>query len=108
MTHPARRMEVLAAGFQEPATAAAAAAELRRVLDIGDGDLAIEEVAGDQEFVDGATIVLAGRIRESRLDEVETVLRRHGGVILTVVPERWTRPTVDTQRHEDDTTAASR
>ena len=100
-------MEVLAAGFQEPATAAAAAAELRRVLDIGDGDLAIEEVAGDQEFVDGATIVLAGRIRESRLDEVETVLRRHGGVILTVVPERWTRPTVDSRHHEDDPAAAS-
>ena len=86
---------------------AAAAAELRLVLDVGDGDLAIDEVAGDEEFVDGASIVLAGRIRESRLEQATTILRGHGGVILTVVDERWARPSGATERHEDGRPAAS-
>ena len=95
-------MEVLAAGFAKRDGASAAAAELRRVLDVGDQDLSIDEVGGTEEFVDGATFVLGGRIRESRLEEVQTILRRHGGVILTEVPERWVRSSDARRRHQDE------
>ena len=95
-------MEVLAAGFKERVRASSAAAELRRVLDVDDQDLSIHEVGGTEEFVDGATVVLGGRIRESRLDEVQTILRRHGGVLLTEVPERWVRFSDARRRHRED------
>ena len=94
-------MEVLGAGFADPSSALAAEAALRRVLDVGDGDLSIQEVAGDEEFVDGATVALAGRIRESRLKEVQTIVRGHGGFILTVVPERWATPSGPMRRAAD-------
>ena len=96
-------MDVLAAGFHEPAAASAAAAELRRILDVGDDDLSIEEVGGDEEFVDGAVVVLAGRIRESKTEQVEAVLQGHGGVMLTAVPERWARTSLASRRSEDGT-----
>jgi hypothetical protein len=102
MSHPARRMELLAAGFPDRVDASSAAAELRRVLDVGDQDLSMDEVGGTEEFVDGATIVLGGRIRESRLEEVQTILRRHGGVILTEVPERWVKSSDARRRHQED------
>ncbi|MBA2380912.1 MAG: hypothetical protein H0V73_02270 [Chloroflexi bacterium] len=92
MTSPARRIEIVAAGFADPAKASATAEELRRVLDVSDGDIAIHEVAGDEEFIDGAAVALAGRIREFRLADVKNTIRRHGGVILTEVPERWALP----------------
>jgi hypothetical protein len=95
-------LEVLAAGFPERVGAFAAVAELRRVLDVGDQDLSIDEVGASEEFVDGATIVVGGRIRESRLQEVHKILRRHGGVILTEVPERWVRSSNERRRHADD------
>jgi hypothetical protein len=82
-------MEMLAAGFRDRTGASRAEAELRRVLDVGDRDLSMDDVGGTEEFVDGATVILGGRIRESRLEEVQTILRRHGGVILAAVPEPW-------------------
>jgi hypothetical protein len=102
MNRPGRRMEMLAAGFPDGVGASTAAAELRRVLDVADRDLSIHEVGGTDEFVDGATVILGGRIRESRLEEVQTILRRHGGVILTEVPERWVRSSDARRRHQED------
>lgn len=68
---------------------------MRRTLDLGEGDLAVDDVGGDEEFVDGAAVVLAGRIRESRLGAVEAVARRRGGVVLTSLPERRARSRPD-------------
>jgi hypothetical protein len=87
-----RRMQLLAVGFPEARLAQQAEAELRRHLDLGQGDLSIDDVAGDPEFVDGAAVVLGGRIREYRLDAVQEIVQRHRGVLLTTVPERWVRP----------------
>lgn len=84
-------MQVLAVGFPEARLAEQAEAELRAVLDLGPGDLSIRDVAGDPEFVDGASVVLGGRIREYRLDLVQDVIERNRGVLLTTVPERWVR-----------------
>jgi hypothetical protein len=86
-----RRMQILAVGFPEAPLAEQAVAELRAVLDLGPGDLSVWGVAGDPEFVDGASVVLAGRIREYRLDVVQEIVARHRGVLLTTVPERWVR-----------------
>lgn len=84
-------MQVLAVGFPEAHFAEAAEAELRGVLDLGQGDLSVDVVGGDPEFVDGSSVVMAGRIREYRLDAVEEIVERHHGVLLTNVPERWAR-----------------
>ena len=84
-------MQVLAVGFPEARLAEEAEAELRGVLDLGPGDLSVDDVGGDPEFVDGASVVLAGRIREYRLDIVQEIFERHRGVLLTKVPERWVR-----------------
>ena len=86
-----RRMQVLAVGFPEARLAEEAEAELRGVLDLGQGDLSVDDVGGDPEFVDGASVVLAGRIREYRLEVVHEIVERYRGVILTKVPERWVR-----------------
>ena len=85
-------MQLVGAGFQDLTHAHAAATELRLVLDVDEHDLEIQEVGGSPEFVDGFTAVLAGRIRERRLAQVHEILRRHGGEVLTEVPEAWARP----------------
>ena len=85
-------MQLVGAGFQDLNHAHAAATELRLVLDVDEHDLEIQEVGGSPEFVDGFTAVLAGRIRERRLGQVHEILRRHGGEVLTEVPEAWARP----------------
>jgi len=84
-------MQVLAIGFPEARLAEEAEAELRSVLDLGPRDLSVDDIGGDPEFVDGASVVLAGRIREYRLDVVQEIVDRHQGVLLTKVPERWVR-----------------
>jgi hypothetical protein len=58
---------------------------------VAQGDLSVDDVGGDPEFVDGASVVMAGRIREYRLDLVHEIVERHQGVLLTNVPERWVR-----------------
>jgi hypothetical protein len=91
MSDHERRIQVLAVGFPELALAQAAEVDLRHTLDLAEGDLSLDEVGGDEEFVDGAVVVLAGRIREFRLEVVERIVKRHRGVVLTSVPERWAR-----------------
>lgn len=93
MSDHKRRMQVLGVGFPEARLAVQAEAELRGVLDVGEEDLSVQSVAGDFEFIDGAVVVLGGRIREHRLDVVQEVVQRHRGVVLTSEPERWVRPT---------------
>jgi hypothetical protein len=85
-------MQLVGAGFQDLTHAHAAATELRLVLDVGEHDIEIQEIGGSPEFVNGFSAVLAGRIRAPRLGQVHDILRRHGGEVLTEVPEAWARP----------------
>ena len=85
-------MQLVGAGFHDLTHAHAAATELRLVLDVEEHDLEVQEIGGSPEFVDGYTAVLAGRIREPRLPQVHEIFRRHGGEVLTEVPEAWARP----------------
>jgi hypothetical protein len=83
-------MHVLGAGFERADQARAAEAELRAMLDVAGADISVREVGGSPEFVNGFHVLLAGRIREGVLTKVDAVFHRHGGEILTDVPEAWT------------------
>ena len=81
-------MHVLAAGFASRDEAAAAELELRDALDLGDADVRLEGLGGDAGRA-GYAAVLGGRFRSHRTAFVRGVFERHGGVVLTAVPERW-------------------
>jgi hypothetical protein len=83
-------MHLLAAGFEDEGHARAAEAELRSMLDVEGADIAVRDVGGSREFVNGYCVVLAGRIRATVVPEVEATFRRHGGGLLTDIPEAWT------------------
>jgi hypothetical protein len=83
-------MHVIGAGFGRADEALAAEAELRSMLDLEGTDIVVHEVGGSEEFVNGFHVVLAGRIREGVLGMVRGVFHRHGGAVLTDVPETWT------------------
>jgi len=85
-------MRLVAFGFVEPAEAEAAVEELRQVLDVGVQDLAIHEIAGSPEFINGFKVGMGGRIRETRLADAVIVAERHGGRMLTDIPEAWVFP----------------
>ena len=79
-------MHVLAGSFDEPGQARAAMADLREELDLGEGDVDVASLGGS----DPGQAVLAARVREHRLDTAQAVVQRHGGRIVTDVPEDWT------------------
>jgi hypothetical protein len=82
-------IELVAFGFAHLDDAAAVEWQLRAILDVGPDDLALRAVGGTPEFVDGAAFVVAGRIRSDRMKAAEQVVERHGGEVLTDVPEAW-------------------
>jgi hypothetical protein len=81
-------MQVLAAGFASRTDAALAGRELRDALDLGDADLRLANLGGDAGQA-GYAAVLGGRFRSDQIAFAQEVLERHGGVILTAVPEAW-------------------
>ena len=81
-------MTVVGVGFRDAESAEAAARELRELLDVEEGDVTVGPIGGSKEFVNGFRVVLGGRIRELRLPAVERLLRRHGGIVLTEIPEQ--------------------
>jgi hypothetical protein len=83
-------MHVVGAGFKHVEHARAAEAELRAMLDVGGADISVRDVGGSREFINGFHVVLAGRIRAGVLAKVHAVFHRHGGEVLTDVPEAWT------------------
>lgn len=78
-------MHVLAGSFAEPDQARAAMADLRQELDLGAEDVDVASLGGS----DPGQAVLAARVREHRLDKAQAVVQRHGGRIVTDVPEDW-------------------
>lgn len=85
------QMHVLAGSFAEPEQARAAMADLRDELELGDDDVDVASLGGS----DPGHAVLAARVREHRLEAAQAVVRRHGGRIVTDVPEDWTGRTDD-------------
>ena len=85
-------MLLVAFGFPDVVEANAVQAELSQLLDVEDGDLGLADVGGTPEFIDESAVVLAGRIREQRVDAAVEVVMRHGGEILTDIPEAWAYP----------------
>lgn len=79
-------MHVLAGSFPGPEQARAAMADLRDQLDLAEDDVDVASLGGS----DPGRAVLAARVREHRLDVAQAVVRRHGGRIVTDVPEDWT------------------
>ena len=80
-------MRLVAAGFSDQATARDAEAELREYLDVGQADIALAPAGGDVGR-SGHQTVLAGRFREHRRRQVETIIEAHGGRIVDDLPER--------------------
>ena len=80
-------MTVVGVGFEDVASAEAAAGELRRKFDLLDGDVVVAPIGGSEEFVNGFQVLLGGRVRELRLPAAEQILRAHGGTVLTEVRE---------------------
>lgn len=88
-------MHVLASSFAEPEHARAAMEDLRDELKLAEGDVDVASLGGS----DPGRAVLAARVREHRLEDAQAVLRRHGGRIVTDVPEDWTgRPDQEERR----------
>lgn len=85
MNHEAR-IHVLAGSFAEPEQARAAMADLRDELGLAEADVDVASLGGSEP----GRAVLAARIREHRLHLAQAVVRRHGGRIVTDVPEDWT------------------
>ena len=90
-------MRVVAARFEDSDAAAAVEAELREVLDLGDGDVRWHSLGGELGDEPDATL-LGGRFRPERLELVEDVIRHHGGEIVADVPETWTEPRRSAER----------
>lgn len=82
-------LRLVAAGFEDQELATAAEAELRRILDVDEPDIALHSVGGTPDFVNGYQLVLGARIRQARMVDVEGVFRRFGGEVLTEVPADW-------------------
>jgi hypothetical protein len=77
-------VRILGYGFRDGSEAARARELLMHLLDLGDGDAAVGDLAGNG-------VVLAVRAREEKLPLVTEVLARHGGEPLVNVDERRTR-----------------
>ena len=84
MARDAGALEVVAVGFTDPEEAAAAEADLRAVLDVGESDLSLADIGGSEASA-GLRAVLAARIRESRIPEVHAIVGRYGGTVLTEI-----------------------
>lgn len=80
-------MRVLAARFQDEATASRLQALLSQRYQLGTEDVSIGPLRWDE---DGT--VLAGRFREERVADVRALIERNGGEVLSDVDEARTRP----------------
>ncbi len=79
-------MRLVAATFADEATAQQVLSELRERYDLRtiDADVAPLGTSGDGA---SASVVLAGRFRESVVDDVEQLMRERGGAIVAEVDE---------------------
>lgn len=86
-------MRVIAARFREAGAVSRAVSLLRSVLDVGPDDVGTAPLGGVDQPQD-AKFLLAGRFRESRLDEIRSIIEHGGGEIVADLDEGRTRPRV--------------
>jgi len=81
-------MRVLAAAFGDAGVAQGALDELRRRHGLRQDEASLAPLGDDGS---SSRTVLAGRFRESDLDDVRTTIAEFGGEVVSDVDERWTR-----------------
>jgi hypothetical protein len=86
-------VRVIAARFREAGAVSRAVSRLRSVLDVGPDDVGTAPLGGVDQPQD-AKYLLAGRFRESRLDEIRSIIEADGGEIVADLDELRTRPRV--------------
>ncbi len=84
-------MRVIAARFVGAEAASRAISRMRSQFDLGPGDVGIAPLGGADQPLE-AKVLLAGRFRESRLDEIRRIIQRDGGEIVADLDEGQTRP----------------
>ncbi len=62
-------------------------------LDLGPDDVGIAPLGGSDQ-PQGAQVLLAGRFREARLDEIRSIIERAGGEIVADLDEGRTKPRI--------------
>lgn len=75
----------------EAEAASRAVSRMRVRLDLGPDDVGIAPLGGADQPQE-ATILLAGRFREARIDEIRHIIQRAGGEIVADLDEGRTRP----------------
>lgn len=86
-------MRVIAARFMEAEAASRVVSRMKARLDLGPDDVGIAPLGGADQ-PQGAQVLLAGRFREARLDEIRSIIERHGGEIVADLDEGRTRPRI--------------
>ncbi len=84
-------VRIIAARFMEAEAASRALSRMRVRLDLGPDDVGIAPLGGADQPQE-AKILLAGRFREARLDEIRQIIQRAGGEIVADLDEGRTRP----------------
>ncbi|MDQ3553721.1 MAG: hypothetical protein M3395_04865 [Chloroflexota bacterium] len=86
-------MRVIAARFMEAEAASRVISRMKARLDLGPDDVGIAPLGGADQ-PEGAQVLLAGRFREARLEEIRAIIERHGGVIVADLDEGRTKPRI--------------
>jgi hypothetical protein len=86
-------VRVIAARFMEAEAASRVVSRMKARLDLGPDDVGIAPLGGADQ-PQGAQVLLAGRFREARLDEIRSIIERHGGEIVADLDEGRTRPRI--------------
>jgi len=86
-------VRVIAARFMEAEAASRVVSRMKARLDLGPDDVGIAPLGGADQ-PQGAQVLLAGRFREARLDEIRSIIERHGGEIVADLDEGRTKPRI--------------
>ncbi len=86
-------MRVIAARFVQAEAASRAISRMRSRLDLGPGDVGMAPLGG-ADHPQEAKVLVAGRFRESRLEEIRRIIQGDGGEIVADLDEGRTRPRV--------------
>lgn len=84
-------VRVIAARFVEAEAASRAISRMKVTLDLGPDDVGIAPLGGADQPQE-AKVLLAGRFREARLDEIRRIIQCAGGEIVADLDEGRTRP----------------
>ncbi len=83
-------VRVIAARFMEAEAASRVISRMKARLDLGPDDVGIAPLGGADQ-PQGAQVLLAGRFRETRLDEIRAIIERNGGEIVADLDEGRTK-----------------